>query len=87
MTFGWSTSAALDDTTEAAERAGPGSPSSFFAAWYDVDDDAGLERLRRDVRSSRRGLKRVPATARVLETLIAAGVLPPVPRLGEEDRG
>lgn len=62
----WSTPAALDDTCAAAGRAGldvvpvPG--------WRDVDDAAGLARLRTDLRQAATRA-RAPATARVLDEI------------------
>ena len=81
---GWGTSSAFDDTVRAATRSGIA--VERIAAWYDVDDAAGLERLQRDVGRAAEE-KRAPATARVLETLAAAGILSRTPTLGEEDRG
>ena len=80
----WGTAAAFDDTVRAAARAGVA--VERIAAWYDVDDADGLARLRRDVGPAGEET-RAPATARVLETLPAAGILPPHPTRGEGARG
>ena len=80
----WGTSSAFEDTVRAAAR--PGIAVERIAAWYDVDDADGMERLRRDVGPAGEET-RAPATARVLETLTAAGILPRTPTLGEDDRG
>ena len=63
----WSTPAALADTRAAAGRAGVG--IVLVPGWHDVDDAAGLERLRTDLRGA--GTRaRAPATARVLDEII-----------------
>lgn len=63
----WSTPSALDDTRAAAGRAGVG--VVLLPGWHDVDDAAGLERLRTDLRGA--GTRaRAPATARVLDEII-----------------
>ena len=80
----WGTATAFDDTVRAAARAGVA--VERIAAWYDVDDADGLARLRRDVGPGNEET-RAPTTARVLETLPAAGILPPNPTRGEGARG
>ena len=63
----WSTPSALDDTRAAAGRAGVG--VVLLPGWHDVDDAAGLERLRTDLRGA--GTRaRAPATARALDEII-----------------
>lgn len=66
----WGSPAAFDDTVRAAARAGMS--VERLPAWYDVDDEAGLARLRGDVGPAREE-RRAPATARVLESLAAPG--------------
>ncbi len=62
----WSTPAALADTRAAAARAGL--DVVHVPGWHDVDDAAGLARLRTDLRRS--GTRaRVPATARALDEI------------------
>ena len=62
----WSTSAALDDTTVAAERAGL--RVELLPPWYDVDDEVGLARLREEL-SDDRGRARAPSTAQALDDI------------------
>ena len=64
----WSTAAALDDTLAAARRAGL--RVALVPPWRDVDDGAGLARLRSDL-ATPAGRARAPATARVLEELFS----------------
>ncbi|MBJ7596425.1 MAG: DUF2064 domain-containing protein [Candidatus Dormibacteraeota bacterium] len=59
----WSSAQTCDATRAALHRAGR-SPL-LLDPWYDVDDAAGLARLRREVRSET-GSARAPRTARVL---------------------
>lgn len=66
----WGSPAAFDDTVRAAARAGMG--VERLPAWYDVDDEDGLARLRADVGPAREE-RRAPATARALESLAAPG--------------
>ncbi len=62
----WSTPAALDDTYAAASRAGLG--VVLVPGWHDVDDAAGLARLRAELR--RAGTRaRAPVTARALDAI------------------
>ncbi len=62
----WSTPSALDDTCAAAGRAGLG--FVLIPGWHDVDDAAGLARLRTDLRPAATRA-RAPATARVLDEI------------------
>ena len=62
----WSTSSALDDTIAAAHRTGL--EVAQVPPWYDVDDEEGLARLRRDLEQSAHRV-RAPKTAQVLELL------------------
>lgn len=62
----WSTRSALDDTRAAAGRAGVG--VVLLPGWHDVDDAAGLERLRTDLRGAATRA-RAPATARALDEI------------------
>ena len=62
----WSTPAALDDTRAAAGRAGL--DVVLVPGWRDVDDAAGLARLRTDLRQPATRA-RAPATARVLDEM------------------
>ena len=62
----WSTPSALDDTCAAAGRAGLG--VVLIPGWHDVDDAAGLARLRTDLRPAVTRA-RAPATARVLDEI------------------
>lgn len=66
----WGSPAAFDDTVRAAARAGMS--VERLPAWYDVDDEDGLARLRGDLGPAREE-RRAPATARVLESLAATG--------------
>ena len=66
----WGSPAAFDDTVRAAARAGMG--VERLPAWYDVDDEDGLARLRAEVGPAREE-RRAPATARALESLAAPG--------------
>ena len=62
----WGSASAFDDTVRAAAKAGV--TVERIAPWYDVDDEDGLARLRRDVgRTDQAG--RAPATARVLQEI------------------
>ena len=62
----WSTAAALDDTLAAARRVGL--RVALVPPWRDVDDAAGLARLRADL-AAPAARARAPATARVLDEL------------------
>ena len=62
----WSTAAALDDTLAAARRAGV--RVVLVPGWRDVDDAAGLARLRADLEAPA-DRARAPETARVLDEL------------------
>lgn len=62
----WSTAAAFDDTCAAAARAGL--EVALLPRWHDVDDAAGLARLRADLRQAA-ARARAPATARVLDEI------------------
>ncbi len=62
----WSTPAALADTRAAAGRAGVG--IVLVPGWHDVDDAAGLARLRADLRQAATPA-RAPATARALDEI------------------
>ena len=62
----WSTPSALDDTCTAARRAGL--DVMLVPGWHDVDDAAGLARLRTELRQAATRA-RAPATARVLDDL------------------
>lgn len=62
----WSTAAALDDTLAAARRAGQ--RVTLVPRWRDVDDAAGLARLRADLEAPA-SRARAPETARVLDEL------------------
>ena len=62
----WSTASALEDTLAAARRAGL--RVALVPRWRDVDDAAGLARLRADL-AAPAGRERAPATARVLDEL------------------
>ena len=65
----WSTPAVLEDTKVAAERTGL--RVELVPSWYDVDDEEGLARLRRDlVDPTMRS--RAPETATVLDELFEA---------------
>ena len=64
----WSTAAALEDTLAAARRAGL--RVALVPRWRDVDDAAGLARLRADLEAPA-GRERAPATARVLDELLS----------------
>ena len=65
----WSTPSVLDDTCAAAGRAGLG--VVLVPGWHDVDDAAGLARLRSDLRQPATRA-RAPSTARVLDDLFAS---------------
>ena len=65
----WSTPSVLDDTRAAAGRAGLG--VVLVPGWHDVDDAAGLARLRSDLRQPATRA-RAPSTARVLDDLFAS---------------
>ncbi len=62
----WSTRFAFDDTRAAAERLGL--QVELVPSWYDVDDEAGLARLREELEDGSTH-KRAPATAKELERL------------------
>ena len=62
----WSTSSTFDDTTDAAKRAGL--RVELVPPWYDVDDEAGVARLREEL-SDDRVRARAPSTAQVLEEI------------------
>ena len=64
----WSTAEALDDTLAAARRAGL--RVALVPRWRDVDDAAGLARLRADLQAPA-GRARAPETARVLGELFS----------------
>ena len=64
----WSTTETLADTVKAANAAGLA--VSYVDAWYDVDDEAGLTRLREELATAA-GAARAPATKRVVEELFA----------------
>ena len=64
----WSTSSVLDDTMNAARRAGL--RVELVQPWYDVDDEVGLAKLREELRDDR-GRARAPSTAQVLEEITA----------------
>ena len=59
----WSTEWARADTVQAADRSGL--TVDLLGDWYDVDDEAGLTRLRAEL-ASQDGARRAPATKRVL---------------------
>ena len=63
----WSTGWARADTVAAADRIGLA--VELLDGWYDVDDEAGLTRLRAELATGD-GARRAPATARVLEELL-----------------
>ena len=63
----WSTSSALDDTREAARRAGL--TVVQVPEWYDVDDAEGLERLQRELDTDA-GRTRAPRTAEALQAIL-----------------
>ena len=62
----WSTASALEDTRAAAGRAGL--QVALVPGWRDVDDAAGLARLRAELAAGT-GRERAPETARVLDEL------------------
>ena len=62
----WSTEWARADTVAAATRCGL--RVNLLGNWYDVDDEAGLTRLRAEL-ATPAGASRAPATARVLRDL------------------
>lgn len=64
----WSTASALDDTVAAADRCGV--LVQNVAAWYDVDDESGLARLRHDLADPAHAT-RAPATAAALKRIFA----------------
>ena len=66
----WGTADAFADTVAAAGRAGVA--VAQVAPWYDVDDDAGLARLRQDLR----GEVRAPATRVALASVRGAAAAP-----------
>ena len=75
----WSTEWARADTVAAANRCGL--RVDLLGDWYDVDDEAGLTRLRAEL-ATPAGAGRAPATARVLRDLFgnhAAGKANPAP--------
>ena len=63
----WSTGWARADTVAAAERCGLA--VELLDDWYDVDDEAGLTRLRAEL-ATEDGARRAPATARALQELV-----------------
>ena len=63
----WSTSTTLEDTVNAAERAGI--TVAQMTPWYDVDDTEGLARLRQDLEQPEHAT-RAPATTRVLREIL-----------------
>ena len=74
----WSTASALEDTRAAAGRAGL--RVVLVAGWRDIDDAAGLARLRAEV-AAETGRARAPETARVLDELfdLPLGAAPQTP--------
>ena len=62
----WSTPFAFDDTRAAANRFGL--QVELVPAWYDVDDETGLTRLRAEL-EDHQARKRAPATARELQRI------------------
>ena len=62
----WGTGFAFDDTVAAAGRAGL--MVALVPPWYDVDDEAGLDALRRDLDDPGREA-RAPATAAVIDEI------------------
>lgn len=74
----WSTPAALDDTRAAARKAGL--RVVLVPGWRDVDDAAGLARLRAEL-AAEPGRARAPRTARVLDELfrLPLGAAPQTP--------
>ena len=62
----WSTTDTLADTKKAADAAGLA--VSYVDRWYDVDDEAGLDRLRNEL-ATPAGTARAPATTQVLDKL------------------
>ena len=73
----WGTGSAQADTVAAAARCGLA--VELLDAWYDVDDEAGLTRLRAELAIGD-GARRAPATARVLAEIL--GGPGPTPRGG-----
>ena len=69
----WGTAEAFADTVAAAGRAGVG--VAQVAPWYDVDDHAGLARLRQDLR----GQAHAPATRAALASVQGAAAVPTTP--------
>ncbi len=69
-TIRWSSEWTRADTVAAAERCGL--RVELLETWYDVDDAAGLARLRREI-ATEQGSGRAPATKRVLDALAARG--------------
>ncbi len=66
----WGTGFAFDDTVAAAGRAGL--TVALVPPWYDVDDEAGLEALRRDLDDPGREAH-APATAAVIDEIFKGG--------------
>ena len=62
----WSTNHTLDDTVKAADAAGLA--ASYVDRWYDVDDEMGLARLRKDLTTAAYA-SRSPATKLALDEL------------------
>ena len=62
----WSTNHTLDDTVKAADAAGLA--ASYVDPWYDVDDEMGLARLRKDLATAA-SASRSPATKLALDEL------------------
>ena len=62
----WGTSSAFEDTVAAARRVGL--HVQLVPPWYDVDDDKGLTRLRRELVTPP-GATRAPSTANVMREL------------------
>ena len=78
----WSTEWARADTVAAAERCGLA--VDLLGEWHDVDDEAGLIRLRVEL-ATEHGARRAPATAQALKEIFgsreAGAAFPPSPRL------
>ena len=66
----WSTEWACADTVAAAHRCGL--RVDLLGDWYDVDDEAGLTRLRAEL-ATKGGAQRAPATKRVLDEILRPG--------------
>lgn len=62
----WSTASARADTVAAANRCGL--RVDLLGDWYDVDDEAGFDRLRAELATTD-GAQRAPASKRVLEEI------------------